>query len=74
MILDWRLKWNLYTNNNTEAVFPFGFVILSTWNDEQVGDVRWCFLLMLNANVRINRTSLAATLSHQHAQFPVCGY
>ena len=45
MILDWRLKWNLYTNNNTDAVFPFGFVILSTWNDEQVVCLYIIFLM-----------------------------
>lgn len=35
MIADWRAKWNEYTNGVSNAEFPFGFVMLSTWNDEQ---------------------------------------
>eukprot|EP01084_Bolivina_argentea_P283287 485113_1 len=31
MIADWRLQWSLYSDTSPD--FPFGFVHLSTWND-----------------------------------------
>ncbi len=46
MIADWRYQWGLYSDTTPD--FPFGFVQLSVWNDEQnttgwpiVGNVRW---------------------------------
>ena len=32
MIADWRLKWSLYSDTSPD--FPFGYVHLSTWNDQ----------------------------------------
>lgn len=46
MIADWRAKW-AQVNNNTNKVFPFGFVQLSTWGDNDTTNagpvpvVRW---------------------------------
>ena len=33
MIADWRAQWFNYTGGLTDPLFPFGFVMLSTWND-----------------------------------------
>ncbi len=33
MINDWRAQFNLNSNNQTSLTFPFGFVILSTYQD-----------------------------------------
>ena len=33
MIADWRAQWYNYTGGQTEEEFPFGFVMLSTWDD-----------------------------------------
>jgi len=43
MVDDWRDKWYLYTNKQTDPVFPFGFVHLSTWNagEPPVAELRW---------------------------------
>ena len=35
MIEDWRAQWNNYTNGINNAEFPFGFVMLSTWDDTE---------------------------------------
>ena len=29
MINDWRTKWNIITTNQTDPLFPFGFVQVS---------------------------------------------
>ena len=34
MIADWRAQWYNYTGGLTNPEFPFGFVMLSTVNDE----------------------------------------
>jgi sialate O-acetylesterase len=34
MIADWRAHWSQFTIGNTNQTFPFGFVMLSTMNDD----------------------------------------
>ena len=34
MIADWRTKWAHFTQDQTDPLFPFGFVMLSTWFDK----------------------------------------
>jgi sialate O-acetylesterase len=43
MVDDWRAKWSQYTGGQTNLLFPFGFVQLSTWNADNnaVASLRW---------------------------------